>query len=102
MIFPGEPRAWPDIDEWFWLHRRQVIGCILAVNLPFMISTYVIRKLPYSEMLVDFSVVTLLVGSMLIGMFSRGRRTVTVALVVLVTIHLSFIPLEILHRQGVW
>jgi len=32
MIFLDEPRAWPDVDEWFWLHRRRVIGFILAAN----------------------------------------------------------------------
>src|SRR3982751_6729104 len=28
MVFPDNPRAWPDVDAWFWLHRRQVLGCI--------------------------------------------------------------------------
>src|ERR1044072_7231723 len=32
LVFPSEPRDWPDLDAWFWLHRRQVLGCILAVN----------------------------------------------------------------------
>ena len=26
MIFPGDPRVWPDVDEWFWLHRRSVLA----------------------------------------------------------------------------
>ena len=33
MVFPSAPRDWPDLDAWFWLHRRPVLGCILAVNV---------------------------------------------------------------------
>jgi hypothetical protein len=32
LVFPNDPRDWPDLDAWFWLHRRMVLGCILAVN----------------------------------------------------------------------
>ena len=102
MIFPGDARAWPDVDEWFWLHRRQVIGCVLAVNLPFMLSTYIVLDLTLSEMIVDLTVVTLLVSMMLLAMFARTRWKVTAALAILIAVHLSFIPLEYLKRQGVW
>ena len=34
MVFPDQPSSWPDHDDWFWLHRRQVLGCILAANIP--------------------------------------------------------------------
>ena len=33
LVFPSDPREWPDLDAWFWLHRRPVLGCILAVNV---------------------------------------------------------------------
>lgn len=102
MIFPGDPRAWPDVDDWFWLHRRQVLGCVLAVNLPFMFSTYFLWDLTLSELIVDLAVVSVLVSMMLVGMFATKRSMVTAALAVLVAVHLSFIPLEYLKRQGVW
>lgn len=102
MIFPGDPRAWPDVDDWFWLNRRKVLGCVLAVNLPFMLSTYILWDLTLSEMIVDLVVVTLLVDMMLLAMIGTKRWTVTVALAILVAVHLSFIPLEYLKREGVW
>jgi hypothetical protein len=37
LVFPSDPRDWPDLDAWFWLHRRQVLGCILAVNMLWVI-----------------------------------------------------------------
>lgn len=33
MVFPDDPKSWPDLDAWFWLHRRIVLGCILGANL---------------------------------------------------------------------
>ena len=102
MIFPREPRVWPDVDEWFWLHRRQVLGCILAANVPFMISTYIVEELTFSELIVNSAITALLVGMMLLATFARRRVIVTAALASLIAIHLSFIPLQYLHRSGIW
>lgn len=33
MIFPDRPEDWPDLDEWFWRHRRQVLGAIFLALL---------------------------------------------------------------------
>jgi hypothetical protein len=33
MVFPDDPSEWPDLDRWFWLHKRQVLGPIMVVNL---------------------------------------------------------------------
>jgi hypothetical protein len=33
LVFPDRPNDWPDLDRWFWLHRRQVLACLFAVNL---------------------------------------------------------------------
>lgn len=32
LIFPDEVRDWPKLDEWFWSHRRQVLGPLFLVN----------------------------------------------------------------------
>jgi len=102
MIFPGDPRAWPDIDEWFWLHRRPVLGCILVANMPWFLETYFFERLSFSEAIVNWSAVGGLVGLVLVAMFARKHWLVAGALAALVAVHLSFIPLEYLHRHGVW
>ena len=33
MVFPDDAAAWPDLDEWFWLHRRQVLGPLFIINV---------------------------------------------------------------------
>src|SRR5689334_18469298 len=91
-IFPDEPRAWPDIDQWFWLHRRQVLGCILVANLPWMVEPYVLEKLTASEFIVNSAVISSQLIMLLLAMFARKRWLVTIALAVLVAVHLSFIP----------
>ncbi|MCL6683533.1 hypothetical protein [Sphingomonas alba] len=102
MIFPDKPRDWPDVDAWFWLHRRQVLGCILAANIPVMLPDYLVWKATASEMAVNSVVVVLQLGSLLLAIFARKHAVVLAALGLLIAIHLSFIPLEYLHRQGIW
>ena len=33
MVFPEDPDQWPDLDVWFWKHRRQVLIAIAFSNL---------------------------------------------------------------------
>jgi len=102
MVFPDNPRAWPDVDAWFWLHRRQVLGCILAANLPWYLSTYVIGGATFSELIVSSAVTGVQVSLLLLAILARKQWVVFTALAILIAVHLSFIPLEILHRHGVW
>jgi hypothetical protein len=102
MIFPDEPRNWPDVDEWFWLHRRQVLGCILAANSPLLLSSLFVGEPTFSEQVVNAVVTGSQVGLILLAIFPRKHWIVTSALATLIAVHLSFIPLEILHRHGVW
>jgi hypothetical protein len=101
-IFPDDARAWPDVDEWFWMHRRQVLGCILAANLPWMLEPFVLEKLSGSEMAVNLIVEASQLLLLLLAILARPKGIVTGALAGLVAIHLSFIPLDYLHRHGVW
>jgi hypothetical protein len=102
MIFPDKPREWPDIDEWFWLHRRQVLSCVLAASIPFMLADLLVGEITASEIVVNSVVVALEVSSLLLAIFARKYWIVATALALLIAVHLSFIPLEILHRHRVW
>lgn len=100
MIFPDEPRAWPDLDDWFWTHRRLVLGSILAANLAWLPITILYNPgLPVAMLVV---VNSLAFGFLLLATIARTRWIVTTALAGLIGLNLSFIPLEILHRHGVW
>lgn len=102
MIYPDKPRDWPVIDEWFWLHRRQVLGCLLVATLPFMLADFFFAVMTLSETVVSAVVAGLQIGLLLLAIFARKYWIVGTALAILVAVHLSFIPLEILHRYGYW
>jgi hypothetical protein len=102
MIFPGDPRVWPDVDDWFWLHRRQVIGCIFTANIPFWLSEYFVWDHSPSELFVNTIIIASNAGMMLLAIFANRRWVVVGALATLIGTHLSFVPLEYLHRQGLW
>jgi hypothetical protein len=99
MIFPDEPRAWPDVDEWFWLHRRHVLGPVLLINLasqPFLFAFNLGQ--PVGMLIV---VNAILVSFLLVAFLAPRRWMVTTALGILIGENLSFILLEFLHRNGV-
>ncbi len=33
LVFPDEPSEWPDLDAYYFAHKRQVIGGVLLCNL---------------------------------------------------------------------
>lgn len=99
MIFPDEPRAWRDVDQWFWLHRRHVLGPVFLVNLasqPFLFAYN--PGQPISLLII---VNGILLGALLVAFFARKQWIVAAALGVLIAENLSFIPLEMLHRYAI-
>jgi hypothetical protein len=102
MIFPGEPRAWPDIDDWFWLHRRPVLGCILAANLPWFPISIIGDRGYRNGLVMDWIYIAIFSSLILLAMLVRKSSVVATALALLIALHLSFIPLEIAHRYGMW
>jgi hypothetical protein len=99
MIFPDEPRAWPHVDEWFWLHRRHVLGPVLLINLASQPFLFAFNPGQPVGMLIVVNAI--LIGFLLVAFFARRRWIVTAALGILIAENLSFILLEVLHRDGV-
>jgi hypothetical protein len=67
-----------------------------------MLEPFVLEKLGTSELVVNAVVVSSQLLLLPLAMYSRMKWLVTAALTSLVAIHLSFIPLDFLHRHGVW
>lgn len=36
MVFPDDLKNWPDLDEWFWSHRRQALAPLFVANAAWM------------------------------------------------------------------
>lgn len=87
MVFPDEPRSWPDLDDWFWQHRRQVLGPLLAVSVCWTALT---RTLDPPRSLLNFSLLTgLYLGLMLIAFVDRRRLVVAAALMGEILVYLA-------------
>ena len=74
----------------------------LAVSIPFWLPDFFLAKLTVSEMVVSSVIVALQIALLLLAICSRKYWIVWIALAMLITVHLSFIPLEILHRYETW
>lgn len=79
MVFPDEADDWPDLDEWFWRHRRQVLGCILGVNLVW-VSIYTTLNPTSASVLVGVAFQALYFVPLAIAVFARNRWVVAASL----------------------
>jgi hypothetical protein len=98
MVFPRDPRLWPDLDEWFWLHRRQVLGCILVANLAWLFLDWR-PDIPLFVLLPNFGIYY---GALLVGIFARKRWVVLLALGLLIALFASYTVMDHLHREYGW
>ena len=42
LVWPDEPARWPDLDEWFDLHKGQIGGAVAIANLGFSLVSIVV------------------------------------------------------------
>ena len=97
MVFPDEPKVWLNHDEWFWLHRRQVLGCILAANLVW--APIVLADPGYHFELGEAANISVYFGSLIIALWAHRRWLVTGALALLVLESLALGAVDFITRQ---
>lgn len=97
MVFPGEPKAWPDLDEWFWLHRRQVLGCILAANLAWGPLIFTLAE--FHPGLGETVLISLYFAALVTALWSRRTWLVASALTILVLQFAMLGVIELVSRQ---
>ena len=97
MVFPSEPREWPDLDAWFWLHRRQVLGCILAVNMLWVIFYTLFAARSYGGALTIASQAAYF-AALAVAMFARSRLIVGAALAIPSLMYFGFAAWEFARR----
>lgn len=100
MVFPDEPHSWPNLDEWFWLHRRQVLGPLLIINSIWVVSYLALGA--YSDASITRSIV--LQGSYFlslgVALFSRRASVVGIALGLLSLVYLYSAVDQLVERFG--
>ena len=49
LVFPDEPRDWPDFDRWYWQQKRWVLGGVLGINVLATIAATLVMPAGYQE-----------------------------------------------------
>lgn len=78
LVFPDDPRQWPDLDDWFERHKRQVALGIFSANLLFSLARVAMHG-TWSDTLPGriFQLIYLALGLALI-FAKRGRQSLIV------------------------
>lgn len=88
LVFPDDPQKWPNLDDWFGRHKRQVASGIFAANLLFSLGE-VLMLGTWSASLSGriWQIVYLALAAALI--FARRGRQSTILLCLMLTVFLA-------------
>jgi hypothetical protein len=98
LVFPNEPRSWPDLDTWFWLHRRIVLGCILAANVAW--TPIVLSAGAFKPSLPQILIVLIYFAMLCVSIWARRRWMVIVALGFLIAQSLALAVIDFVSRTA--
>lgn len=88
LVFPDEPRDWPDFDLWYWQQKRTVVGCVLGINILSTIASIALSSAEQQERVAAemtpivalASVITLLIIPAMIWLYFSKNHRVNIAL----------------------
>jgi len=95
LVFPDECRQWPDLDDYYFAHRRQVLGGILASKLIARGGQFALGAVGWSY-LAPFSAFVALTLAL---MWVPGRRASLAVLLVFLALYPAFATIGILYRM---
>lgn len=91
LVFPRQIVDWPDLDEHYWQHKRQVVGGLVVANVFVFGQTLSVRTPDY-DFVFWFGQVTYWPW-LIVLLFSRSKRLDVAALIIAVLGYLSLIGL---------
>lgn len=97
LVFPERPRDWPDLDRWFWLHRRQVLGCMFVANLAWVIVSK-IQAPPLRSLAAAIAVQLAYFLPLGVAVLARSARVVGTALALVILLYLGLAAEVLLKR----
>ena len=86
LVFPREPAEWPDYDQYYFAHRKLVLGGVIACNLLAYVAQMAVGYDPFEIPLYNWASVVFFV-MVPATMFVRGRRANIVLLALLSLIY---------------
>jgi hypothetical protein len=97
LVFPDKPADWPDLDRWFWLHRRQVLGCMFVVNLAW-IALSKSQAAPLRSLAGTIAIQVAYFLPLAVAILARRARVVGAALAFLILLYLG-LAVEVLVKR---
>jgi hypothetical protein len=88
LVFPDRPMDYPQLDRWFWLHRRKVLGCIFVVNLAWIALAKSLGP-PLRGLTATILIQVAYFLPLAIAALSRNAKVVGGSLVVLILLYLG-------------
>lgn len=97
LVFPSEPEAWPDFDDYYDQHNRLILGGMFVINVVMNVATSPYRELTAEQRALGDTPLgaVLIIGTylalalMLTLIFVRNRRTNLILLVSIIVLTLA-------------
>ena len=94
LVFPDEAQKWPDLDTYYFEHRRQVLGGMLASRVVARAAQFSLGAAGWSY----FPAFAAFVALALTAMFVRGRKSSIAVLVIFLSLYPLFAALGLVLK----
>ena len=94
LVFPDDASKWPDLDDYYFRHKKQVLGGMLASRVLGRVAQFGLGAAGWDY----FPAFAAFVVLALAAMFARGRKTNIAILVVFLSLYPAFAALGLVLR----
>jgi hypothetical protein len=94
LVFPDDASKWPDLDDYYFRHKRQVLGGILASRVLARAAQFALGAAGWNY----FPAFAAFVVLALAAMFAKGKRANIAILVIFLSLYPAFAALGLVLR----
>ena len=94
LVFPDDASKWPDLDDYYFRHKTQVLGGILASRVLARAAQFALGAAGWNY----FPAFAAFVVLALAAMFAKGRKANIAILVVFLSLYPAFAALGLVLR----
>jgi len=94
LVFPDDASKWPDLDDYYFRHKRQVLGGILASRVLARAAQFALGAAGWNYFPAFAAFVVLAVAAM----FAKGKKANLAILIVFLSLYPAFAALGLVLR----
>lgn len=88
LVFPRDPTAFADLDDYYMSHRREVLGAVIASNAVVVLALYGLLRVPLA---LEGLVAEAFVVPMAVAIASKSKRINLMAMVITLLIYAFYV-----------